>query len=616
MSEWGVDKTKSKNQELYNNYVKNHPECKLMRPEAIWTQIKKEGLINDAQYKSGIPKISSSIFNPETSTVKLPMVSFSNSSQANNETKVPYAPIKYHKFAKDLIVDSRGKVDKNQYSIDALKKRYNPKDYEFHTKTEEKIDYTITNLSIISKNTQKPVFKMETFSDSDQYIIENYNKQGYTRYAINNQGNIPFKAEIINGNNIIETSTLYKKDGSMTPVKCYEYKNNKITLTKEYNEKGEITQKREYLDNGTITTYYENGKISKKQEHYENGDITTLYEKGKAVKIEYTEDLKTKHTKDTVNSLYKGLYSLDGYSDKEIQKYLTEITPNNITEIEEAFKEKTGKIFSDKLTKSDKVAMPILKNVKYKTLINHLEKCWEEACGYDKNFKNDNSQVKNDWHTGDPYSVLQKGNNLIALNKKTKKISTINLETFLKDFSIPEKAKMKSYLQQLPGEVIADLAAEADKLNGKEAIYEKYVFGPIEKIQNLTGISNFESGGYYASTFDSITIKQPNKETIVHELGHAIDNQTINFESDENKLFENTFNKEMNLYKSKGNKTYSFKEYNGASYCTANKHEMFAECYTLLMTGRDKSQECILEHFPETLKVVEQMILDIRKKRN
>lgn len=27
MSEWGVDKTKSKNQELYNNYVKNHPEC-------------------------------------------------------------------------------------------------------------------------------------------------------------------------------------------------------------------------------------------------------------------------------------------------------------------------------------------------------------------------------------------------------------------------------------------------------------------------------------------------------------------------------------------------------------------------------------------------------------
>ena len=43
---------------------------------------------------------------------------------------------------------------------------------------------------------------------------------------------------------------------------------------------------------------------------------------------------------------------------------------------------------------------------------------------------------------------------------------------------------------------------------------------------------------------------------------------------------------------------------------------MFAECYTLLMTGEDDSKDCILEHFPETLNVVRQMTLERRKSDN
>ena len=72
----------------------------------------------------------------------------------------------------------------------------------------------------------------------------------------------------------------------------------------------------------------------------------------------------------------------------------------------------------------------------------------------------------------------------------------------------------------------------------------------------------------------------------------------------------------MEIYKQKGNKTFSYHKSNGAAYCTANKKEIFAECYTLLMTGDAMSKDCILEHFPETLNVVRQMIIEQRKSDN
>ncbi len=41
MSEWDIKTATSDNRELYNNYIKNHPECRMMKSEAIWSQMKK-----------------------------------------------------------------------------------------------------------------------------------------------------------------------------------------------------------------------------------------------------------------------------------------------------------------------------------------------------------------------------------------------------------------------------------------------------------------------------------------------------------------------------------------------------------------------------------------------
>ena len=41
---------------------------------------------------------------------------------------------------------------------------------------------------------------------------------------------------------------------------------------------------------------------------------------------------------------------------------------------------------------------------------------------------------------------------------------------------------------------------------------------------------------------------------------------------------------------------------------------MFAECYTLLMTGDNQSKEHILKYFPKTLKAAADLIKEIRQK--
>lgn len=387
-----------------------------------------------------------------------------------------------------------------------------------------------------------------------------------------------------------------------------------------------------YYDNGQIKTYEQNdkvkykskydinGKILEKTEYRDGGRVEIKYQNGKPIKTEYFDGAKEKHdldkAKDIATSIRKNLYHLGTCSEKEMQKYLKEISAENIEIIENEFKSQTGEYLSDTLIKIDSNAKPFFKNSQRTTLINHVQKCWEQRYGFNPKYQDNNNQVKNDCHTGNPYSIKQDGNKLIAVNKKTGKRSTINLDLYLKDFTVKDKAQIKSTLQKLPGEVLDDLVAETTNLYGKNTSFEKHFYNPIEKIGNLIGISDFKSAGYFNPVFDSIVIKtlgHDGKEVIVHELGHAIDFKTISFESDSNNKFEETFNKEMDSYKAKGNKEFSHLKDNGSAYCTANKNEMFAECYTLLMTGENSSKDCILEHFPETLKLVEQMLIETRK---
>ena len=98
--------------------------------------------------------------------------------------------------------------------------------------------------------------------------------------------------------------------------------------------------------------------------------------------------------------------------------------------------------------------------------------------------------------------------------------------------------------------------------------------------------------------------------TLVHELGHAMDNTRNNNSGNQfsfGEKYYGTFIKELAA---------SGLRYDGSDdklYCTKDINEMFAECYTLLMLGDCQSKDCILKHFPETLENVKKHIEWIRQ---
>ena len=76
----------------------------------------------------------------------------------------------------------------------------------------------------------------------------------------------------------------------------------------------------------------------------------------------------------------------------------------------------------------------------------------------------------------------------------------------------------------------------------------------------------------------------------------------------------NIFKKKYNSYNT-DNYRYSGSEHEsfGASnYATYSTGEMFAECYTLLMSGHCNSKDLILDYFPKTLEIVKEHLKQIR----
>ncbi len=68
----------------------------------------------------------------------------------------------------------------------------------------------------------------------------------------------------------------------------------------------------------------------------------------------------------------------------------------------------------------------------------------------------------------------------------------------------------------------------------------------------------------------------------------------------------------MDAYKNKGNKQYETYGDDYRTYCTKNEAEMFAECYTFLMTNSCDSEGVIKKHFPKTLKEVKRLLGEAR----
>lgn len=268
-----------------------------------------------------------------------------------------------------------------------------------------------------------------------------------------------------------------------------------------------------------------------------------------------------------------------------------------------------------KLTKHDLFSdlEKVLANVPndFSTINKHLAEVQYKKYGVNLNFKNNNSTVSNKHHKGDPYSVTQNGTIMTITNKKTKQTRQINLDVLLNAYpNARERATLIKQLQQLPGEVLMDIAIETDS------------FVPLRdgEVVNVGNGGRCQAAGYYSPSDDTIHLN-PNKpvQTLVHETGHSVDFNGRNNTSSvlRDKEFKKVFNSEMQAYLSAGNQRYIYDPSGHSSspgnlYATANEKEMFAECYTLLMTGNCNSKDVIERYFPRTLAYINQKIERIR----
>lgn len=280
-------------------------------------------------------------------------------------------------------------------------------------------------------------------------------------------------------------------------------------------------------------------------------------------------------------------------SEKVLEFFENNLDPANIDIVLEEYKNLTGERSIQEDLNIILLLHPFKKNKINKILDSLL------------NFENLNTKINNEYWQGDPHDVIRKGSTITITNTKTNDTKTLNLATLLKNFNTSEERKrFTEQLQNLPAEVLMDIAAEQTTLIELDS----------SETLNLGNNKTCNATGYYDPSSDQVALQSDCKiSNIVHETGHALDYNRLSGENkssaQNSKNFTEIFNEELEKYLADGNKIYDYdKNTKRETYATANKREMFAECYTLLMTGDCGSKATIEKYFPRMLSYVKQYI--------
>ena len=203
---------------------------------------------------------------------------------------------------------------------------------------------------------------------------------------------------------------------------------------------------------------------------------------------------------------------------KKVNSMLEKINSQNIIMILGSFNENTKKNLDEAIKSS-----PLLKNNHFirEKILNHLNKCLEEFYDYKHDFKNENSQVVNKFHTGDSYTVDCKNEKMTIINNKTGKQKTLDLNKLVKNLPLQYQVEIKKYLSEISGEVLMDLSIETDSFGSLQDCWLDRLYS---KIWNVAGCYNPQTDsislGGYGHEEDQ---KTDWTGSIVHELGHALD---------------------------------------------------------------------------------------------
>lgn len=353
-------------------------------------------------------------------------------------------------------------------------------------------------------------------------------------------------------------------------------------------------------------------------------DITRKYNQNGILQLEsepvtYPHDdfIKLLNNKDIANNKTELL--------KQVNLILERIDKSFINYTLSDFKEKTGKNLEEVIKKAS-----IFKQNHYirEKILNHLNKCLEECYNYKHDFKNENSQVINKFHTGDSYTIDCKNEVMIITNNKTRKQKTLDLKKVVKALPLQQQVIVKKYLSELPGECLMDLSTEIGSFKNFQSTIQSRL---LSRWYNASGGYQPMRDVIYLGGNDGYNADW--SSDIVHELGHAIDFhgfikvKHMSSRSD----FKTAFKKGKKELLANGhtlyqrwsdnpfgdNDTYNRNNdgdirLSNSNYATANAKEMFAECYNYLMLGTCNSADMLEDFFPDCLRIANEMIEEIR----
>ena len=288
-------------------------------------------------------------------------------------------------------------------------------------------------------------------------------------------------------------------------------------------------------------------------------------------------------------------------------KYVKELNADNIKEVLKYYKNNFDENIEEAINKEWGLDGKLKKDI-----LEHIERTLEIAEGFNPNYKIESTKISNEYYEGDDFSIKTNADKITVINNSNNCKYYIDLNVLTSELPLEERVKLKSIIQKLPAEVLVDLSIELDN--------------SIKRMSESEIEENPDTAGYYRAC-NEITLNFDNLNTdltLIHELGHALDytgrfynTSSILDNENFNKIYQeelNNFRKKQDTY-NQDNVRYSGAKYDtfGASnYATYKEGEMFAECYTLLMSGFCNSNDVILDNFPKTLEAVKQHIKQIR----
>ncbi len=190
-------------------------------------------------------------------------INFTDSVEVSSSSVSTAAPSSesVHPVFKDIRLNPDGKVDMEQFSLEALKKKYPDEKFEITTtKDKENALYIV-----VDKVSNKPVYRLlqeyDDINSQYSYCRSFYDKNGKVIDGVTFKDGKLYSVDTYGENGSV-TSTIYK-DGDMSKIESiYKVKENGNTVLIEY-ENGHQSVKTDYNKNGEFIsqTLYNNGEL-------------------------------------------------------------------------------------------------------------------------------------------------------------------------------------------------------------------------------------------------------------------------------------------------------------------------------------------------------------------